>query len=111
MSTPELTWFKSSFSSAQGDDCVEVALTWRKSTYSGSSGDSCVEVAACPDWRKSTYSSGSGDSCVEVAACPTTIHIRDSKHNNSTGGGPQLALSPTAWGEFVAYAGADTVRD
>ncbi|NBM19020.1 DUF397 domain-containing protein [Streptomyces sp. GC420] len=27
MSTPELDWFKSSYSSAQGDDCVEVAVT------------------------------------------------------------------------------------
>jgi hypothetical protein len=27
MSKPELAWFKSSYSSAQGDDCVEVAVT------------------------------------------------------------------------------------
>ncbi|WP_411574587.1 DUF397 domain-containing protein [Streptomyces fradiae] len=27
MNTPGLTWFKSSYSSAQGDDCVEVAVT------------------------------------------------------------------------------------
>jgi hypothetical protein len=27
VSTPELDWFKSSYSSAQGDDCVEVAVT------------------------------------------------------------------------------------
>ncbi|MGP4088934.1 DUF397 domain-containing protein [Streptomyces sp. KR55] len=27
MTTSELDWFKSSYSSAQGDDCVEVALT------------------------------------------------------------------------------------
>ncbi|MFI0774474.1 DUF397 domain-containing protein [Streptomyces sp. NPDC021212] len=27
MSTPELDWFKSSYSSAQNDDCVEVAVT------------------------------------------------------------------------------------
>jgi hypothetical protein len=27
MSTSELDWFKSSYSSAQGDDCVEVAVT------------------------------------------------------------------------------------
>ncbi|MBL1100921.1 DUF397 domain-containing protein [Streptomyces coffeae] len=27
MSTPELDWFKSSYSSAQGDDCVEVSVT------------------------------------------------------------------------------------
>jgi hypothetical protein len=27
MSTTELTWFKSSYSGSQGDDCVEVAVT------------------------------------------------------------------------------------
>jgi len=27
MGTPELAWFKSSYSSAQGDDCVEVAVS------------------------------------------------------------------------------------
>ncbi|MCG3044071.1 DUF397 domain-containing protein [Streptomyces sp. S1A] len=27
MRTTELGWFKSSYSSAQGDDCVEVAVT------------------------------------------------------------------------------------
>ncbi|MBJ6622581.1 MULTISPECIES: DUF397 domain-containing protein [Streptomyces] len=27
MNTSELGWFKSSYSSAQGDDCVEVAIT------------------------------------------------------------------------------------
>ncbi|MDX2828875.1 DUF397 domain-containing protein, partial [Streptomyces ipomoeae] len=56
--TTELAWFKSSYSSASGDDCVEVALSWHKSTYS---------------------SGGDGD-CVEVATCPHTIHIRDSKN-------------------------------
>ncbi|MDV5149034.1 DUF397 domain-containing protein [Streptomyces sp. SBC-4] len=76
MSTTELAWFKSSYSGGDGDNCVEVALSWHKSTYSG----------------------GSGDNCVEVAACPSTIHIRDSK--NPTG--PQLALSPTTWTEFLS---------
>ncbi|MET8819704.1 MULTISPECIES: DUF397 domain-containing protein [Streptomyces] len=27
MSTPELDWYKSSYSSAQGDSCIEVAIT------------------------------------------------------------------------------------
>ncbi|NIL50930.1 DUF397 domain-containing protein [Streptomyces sp. 2BBP-J2] len=27
MSTPELDWYKSSYSSAQGDSCIEVAVT------------------------------------------------------------------------------------
>lgn len=77
MSTSELTWFKSSYSSASGDDCVEVALAWRKSSY---------------------CSSGSGD-CVEVATCPHTIHVRDSKNRR----GPALTLSPATWTEFIAH--------
>ncbi|MEV0734892.1 DUF397 domain-containing protein [Streptomyces sp. NPDC050549] len=75
MSMPELAWFKSSYSSGSGDNCVEVALPWHKSSYS---------------------SGGDGD-CVEIATCPSTIHIRDSKDKQ----GPQLALSPAAWTEFV----------
>ena len=56
-----------------------------------------------PAWFKSGYSgTGSGDR-VEVAvavALPRAVHIRDSK--NTTG--PLLALSPTAWADFVPYA-------
>ncbi|MGY4976261.1 DUF397 domain-containing protein [Streptomyces sp. 900105755] len=79
MSTMNLSWFKSSYSSGGDGDCVEVALTW----------------------HKSSYSSGSGDNCIEVAPCPTTIHIRDSKDRR----GPQLALSPAAWANFLTHAG------
>jgi hypothetical protein len=51
-------------------------------------------------WFKSSYSSsGSGD-CVEVATCPDTVHVRDSKDKQ----GPQLALSPATWTDFVSYA-------
>ncbi|GGT98251.1 DUF397 domain-containing protein [Streptomyces lateritius] len=78
MSTTDLAWFKSSYSSGGDGDCVEVALSWHKSSYSG----------------------GSGDDCVEVATCPTTVHVRDSKHPE----GPRLALTPATWGDFVAYA-------
>ncbi|MEV6547572.1 DUF397 domain-containing protein [Streptomyces sp. NPDC051597] len=78
MTATELAWFKSSYSSGDGDSCVEVAL----------------------DWRKSTYSSGTDGDCVEVATCPATIHVRDSKDPQ----GPALALSPAAWARFVPYA-------
>ncbi|MFC4465167.1 DUF397 domain-containing protein [Streptomyces xiangluensis] len=80
MSTAELAWFKSSYSSAQGDSCIEVAL----------------------DWHKSTYSSAQGDDCIEVALTPTTIHIRDSKDPSR----PHLGLTPSAWTPFVAHAAA-----
>ena len=48
-------------------------------------------------WFKSSYSGSDGDDCVEVAPSPTTIHVRDSKNTY----GPRLALSPTAWADFV----------
>ncbi|MEU3702931.1 DUF397 domain-containing protein [Streptomyces anulatus] len=76
-------------------------LAWFKSSYSGGSGDSCVEVAL--EWHKSSYSGGSGDDCVEVAACPSTVHVRDSKFDES----PQLALAPATWTRFLAYAAQD----
>lgn len=80
MNTDELTWFKSSYSSGEGGDCLEVAY----------------------DWRKSSYSGGEGGECVEVAAHPTTIHVRDSKVTD----GPQLAVAPGSWAAFVSYARA-----
>ncbi|MGW4319490.1 DUF397 domain-containing protein [Streptomyces sp. NPDC004684] len=52
-------------------------------------------------WFKSSYSSSSnGNDCVEVAPTPTTVHVRDSKDTS----GPQLALAPGAWVDFVTYA-------
>ncbi|MFM9441634.1 DUF397 domain-containing protein [Streptomyces acidiscabies] len=72
--TSGLAWFKSSYSDAEGNDCVEVA------------------------WRKSSYSDTEGNECVEFAACTNTVHVRDSKDTD----GPQLALAPTAWAEFTA---------
>lgn len=51
-------------------------------------------------WFKSSYSSGSGDNCVEVAHTPRTVHVRDSKAQE----GPELALSPAAWADFLTYA-------
>ena len=51
-------------------------------------------------WFKSSYSSTASGDCVEVATCPDTVHVRDSKDKQ----GPQLALSPAAWTDFVSYA-------
>ncbi|MFJ6213723.1 DUF397 domain-containing protein [Streptomyces sp. NPDC092296] len=79
----ELSWYKSSYSGAEGGDCVEVALSWHKSTYSG----------------------GEGGDCVEVAACPETVHVRDSKDKQ----GPQLTFSPEAWGAFLEFAATAAV--
>ncbi|MFF4830219.1 DUF397 domain-containing protein [Streptomyces sp. NPDC001315] len=54
-------------------------------------------------WFKSSYSSGGDGDCVEVATRPETVHIRDSKNSNATTSGPQLAVSPTAWTDFLTY--------
>lgn len=80
MSTTELSWYKSSYSSSGDGDCLEVALSW----------------------HKSSYSSGDGDDCVEVAPCPAAIHIRDSKRPQ----GPRLALAPTTWSDFLTLVRA-----
>jgi uncharacterized protein DUF397 len=78
MNAEELDWFKSTYSSGGGGECLEVAIEWRKSSYSG----------------------GEGGSCVEVATCPAAIHVRDSKVTQ----GPQLAVAPATWSAFVSYA-------
>ncbi|MFD5397647.1 DUF397 domain-containing protein [Streptomyces sp. NPDC127097] len=78
----DLMWFKSSYSSEQGGNCLEVAYEWRKSTHSGSEGGACLEVATHP----------------------TTIHIRDSKDPE----GPHLDVSPGAWAAFTSFAARTT---
>ncbi|MFM9371415.1 DUF397 domain-containing protein [Streptomyces sp. Da 82-17] len=79
-STEELAWFKSSYSSGEGGECIEVALDWRKSTYSGGGGGDCVEVAQDQHHL--------------------TLHIRDSKHPTH----PHITTTPAAWSAFVTYA-------
>ncbi|WP_121829791.1 DUF397 domain-containing protein [Streptomyces sp. S1] len=73
-------------------------LHWFKSSYSSDSGGNCVEVAL--DWHKSSYSSSSGGDCVEVATCTHAVHLRDSKQQD---GGPTFAVEPAAWSAFVAW--------
>lgn len=77
MNNEQLTWFKSSYSSGEGGDCLEAAYTW----------------------RKSSYSDGEGGECLEVATCPHAIHIRDSK--NPEDSSPTLHLTPSAWTAFL----------
>jgi hypothetical protein len=71
----DLAWFKSSYSSSEGGNCIEVAYTW----------------------RKSSHSSNEGGDCIEVAAHPAAIHVRDSKVSS----GPILTVSPGTWGTFL----------
>ncbi|MFF7456867.1 DUF397 domain-containing protein [Kitasatospora sp. NPDC008115] len=90
----ELVWFKSSYSSNEGGNCVEVA--WFKSSYSGDEGGACVEVG----WHKSSHSHGDNACCVEVAETTSAVLVRDSKDQS----GPHLTFSPAAWQAFLDFA-------
>ncbi|MEU8651030.1 DUF397 domain-containing protein [Streptomyces sp. NPDC048737] len=74
--TDELSWFKSSYSSGSGGDCVEVA------------------------WMKSSYSAGDGGDCVEVADAGTAVLVRDSKRP----GDGFLTVGAGQWAAFVRMA-------
>ena len=73
---------------------------WRKSTYSSGEGGNCIEVARCSPaaWRKSSHSSGQGGQCVEVAGVAGVIAVRDSKNPD----GPALGFAPHEWRGFLA---------
>ncbi|GLV78713.1 DUF397 domain-containing protein [Streptomyces hygroscopicus] len=75
---PESAWFKSSYSTGSGGECVEVAMAW----------------------RKSGHSSEEGGECVEVAACPRAVHVRDSKDITR----PGLTVGTAAWTAFLNFA-------
>jgi hypothetical protein len=74
---------------------------WRKSSYSSGNGGNCVEVADLTgtNWRKSSHSSANGGNCVEVAAGgPGVVAVRDSKDPD----GPALIFSPADWSAFIS---------
>ncbi|MCX4630192.1 DUF397 domain-containing protein [Streptomyces sp. NBC_01443] len=73
-------------------------LAWVKSSYSTNDGPDCVEVA----WTKSSYSASSSNDCVEVARTPGTVLVRDSKRPEAA----RLAVTPATWLGFVTYATA-----
>lgn len=51
-------------------------------------------------WFKSSYSGSEGGNCIEVAYEPTTIHIRDSKTEDTA---PHITVAPDAWTAFLAW--------
>ncbi|WP_306802658.1 DUF397 domain-containing protein [Streptomyces sp. DH8] len=79
---------------------MSTALNWFKSSYSSDEGGQCLEVAY--DWRKSSHSGSEGGACVEIAAHPAAVHVRDSKDVE----GPTFTVAPSAWSAFAAYAAA-----
>ncbi|WP_030668820.1 DUF397 domain-containing protein [Streptomyces sp. NRRL B-1347] len=72
-----------------------MTLKWVKSSHSTADGPDCVEVA----WRKSSYSTADEPDCVEVAATVETVLIRDSKNPD----GPRLTVTPAAWADFIRH--------
>ena len=77
--------------------CIAPERMRARSTYSDAEGGQCLEAAYT--WRKSSHSDGEGGECLEIATCPHAIHLRDSK--NPTG--PHLTLSPTTWAAFLRH--------
>ncbi|MFJ4880262.1 DUF397 domain-containing protein [Streptomyces sp. NPDC088745] len=75
------------------------SLRWFKSSYSSSSGGECLEVAY--EWHKSSYSDSGGGQCVEVSACPHTVHVRDSKLSDSS---PVFTVASASWTAFLGSA-------
>lgn len=70
-------------------------VTWRRSSYTGANGGNCVEVGV---WSKASHSGANGGGCVEVMRTPAAVvAVRDSKDP----GGPKLAFTPTDWRQFI----------
>jgi hypothetical protein len=69
---------------------------FRPSSYSSANGGDCVEVGQ--DWRKSSYSSNGGADCVEAGSTSGAILIRDTKDRER---GPVLRISLDAWAAFT----------
>jgi hypothetical protein len=72
---------------------------WFKSSYSSNNSDNCVEVRviAGGEWLKSSYSGGGNDHCVEVRLGGSVVGVRDSKDP----GGPALWVGSVGWGAFL----------
>ncbi|MEU9124144.1 DUF397 domain-containing protein [Streptomyces sp. NPDC048506] len=78
------------------------AATWVKSSYSDANGGDCVEFTRDFAWVKSSYSEGNGGACLEfsrsLAARPHgLVPVRDSKDKD----GPALIFSAAGWSSFV----------
>ncbi|MGP3984312.1 DUF397 domain-containing protein [Streptomyces sp. KR80] len=88
-----------------------MSSNWRKSSYSSAQGGDCIECAplAGAMWSKSNYSDSQGGECVEFAAlkeAEAAVAVRDSKDPD----GPRLHFSADAWNAFLSFAAASDVR-
>ena len=75
-------------------------LVFWKSSYSTAQSQNCVEVAHIPAaFRKSSYT-GVNNNCVEVADLPCGAAVRDSKHPDRG----HLPFPAAEWGAFLTTA-------
>ncbi|MEU5207901.1 DUF397 domain-containing protein [Streptomyces sp. NPDC020742] len=76
--------------------------TWIKSSYSDANGGECVEISPDFAWTKSSYSEGNGGECIEITHALTHPHglvpVRDSKDPD----GPALIFRTPQWTSFVS---------
>ncbi|MFJ2739541.1 DUF397 domain-containing protein [Streptomyces sp. NPDC087440] len=81
--------------------------TWRKSTYSSTNGGECLEVGELPlTWRKSTYSSANGGECLEIGeGVAHLVPVRDSKNPD----GPALIFPAAAFTTFISAVQHDVL--
>jgi hypothetical protein len=97
-------WVRSSYSDANGGDCVEFSrdFAWLKSSYSDANGGNCVEFSRDLAWLKSSYSDANGGQCLEFSRALTEPHglvpVRDSKDPD----GPALIFPAGGWSAFVS---------
>lgn len=74
---------------------------WVKSSYSDANGGDCLEFSRDFAWVKSSYSDGSGGQCLEFSHSLTEPHglvpVRDSKNPD----GPALIFPAGGWNAFV----------
>jgi hypothetical protein len=93
-----LKWSKSSYSSDEGGNCVEVAVAPAAPLGAGTPPD------CGPDWFKSSHSGSEGGNCVEVALPTGAVLVRDSK----CPAGPVLSATPGAWDASLRFADGTT---
>jgi uncharacterized protein DUF397 len=75
---------------------IMTSAAWRKSSYSTNEGDNCVEVAS---WRKTSHSGNGGADCVEAGvAARGHVLIRDTTNRD----GAVLDIPAEAWDRFTA---------
>ncbi|MGW7637577.1 DUF397 domain-containing protein [Streptomyces decoyicus] len=78
------------------------AAEWVKSSYSDANGGNCVEFSRTFTWVKSSYSDANGGECLEFSRALTQPHglvpVRDSKNPD----GPALVFPAGGWSAFVS---------